>query len=71
MNQMTRILLLSACLIAATSGQALAYSNVSPREPSHVTAIDRNDLGSFDRPEQAHTLAADSYHYRGGPKTND
>jgi hypothetical protein len=48
---MTRILLLSACLIAATSGQALAYSNVSPREPSHVTAIDRNDLGSFDGPE--------------------
>ena len=66
---MTRILLLCACLIAATSGQALAHSNVSPRQSSHVGVVDRSELGSFDA--SAHTFAPDSYRYHGGPKTND
>jgi hypothetical protein len=68
---MTRILLLTASLIAATSGQALAYSNVSPREAPHVTTVDRNALRSFDAPEQAYTFVADGYRYHGGPKAND
>jgi hypothetical protein len=68
---MTRILLLTASLIAATSSQALAYSNVSPREASHATTFDRNALNSFDAPEQAYAFAADGYRYHGGPKVND
>jgi hypothetical protein len=70
---MTRILFLSACLIAATSGQAFAYSNVSSRQPSHVTAmaVDRNASSSFDASEQAYVFGTDSYRYHGGPKTND
>jgi hypothetical protein len=68
---MTRILILSASLIAATCGQAFAYSNVSPKEASHVTASDRQELGSFVRFEQANTVDSDSYRYHGGPKTND
>jgi hypothetical protein len=68
---MTRILLLTASLIAATSGQALAYSNVSPREASQVATVDRNSLSSFDAPEQAYSFAADGYRYHGGPKVND
>jgi hypothetical protein len=68
---MTRILLLTASLIAATSGQAFAYSNVSPKEPAQVTAVDRNASDSFAAPEQAYAFTADGYHYHGGPKAND
>jgi hypothetical protein len=70
-EQMTRILLLSTCLIAAMSGQALAYSNVSPRQASRVATVDRSELSSFDGPEQAYAFAADNYRYHGGPKAND
>jgi hypothetical protein len=67
---MTRIVILSASLIAATCGQALAYSNVSPKPVSHVTASERQELNSFAF-ERAHTSQTDSYGYHGGPKTND
>jgi hypothetical protein len=66
---MTRILLLSACLIAATSGQALAYSNVSPIPSSNVKVVDRSELGSFGA--SAYASTSDSYRYHGGPKAND
>jgi hypothetical protein len=68
---MTRILLLTVSLIAATSGQALAYSNVSPKESSQVAAVDRNALDSYVAPEQAYVFTAAGYHYHGGPKAND
>jgi hypothetical protein len=68
---MTRIFLLTASLIAATSGQALAYSNVSPKEASQVATVDRAALESFATPEQAYTYTADGYRYHGGPKVND
>ena len=64
---MTRILILSASLIAATCGQAFAYSNVSPKEASHVTASDRQDLGSFVRV----AVDPDGYRYHGGPKSGE
>ena len=64
---MTRILILSASLIAATCGQAFAYSNVSPKEASHVTASDRQDLGSFVR----FADDPDGYRYHGGPKSGE
>jgi hypothetical protein len=68
---MTRILFLTASMIAATSGQALAYSNVSPREASPVRTVDRSALSSFGALEQAYAFVADGYHYHGGPKVND
>jgi hypothetical protein len=67
---MTRILILSASLIAATCGQAFAYSNVSPKQVSHATASDRQEH-SFDPFERANAADFDSYRYHGGPKTND
>jgi len=63
------MLLLSACLIAATSSQALAYSNVSPIPSSNVKVVDRSELGSFDA--SAYAFTPDSYRYHGGPKAND
>jgi hypothetical protein len=67
---MTRILIVSASLIAATCGQAFAYSNVSPKEVSHVTASDWQ-FGSSIRFERANAFDLDGYRYHGGPKTND
>jgi hypothetical protein len=68
---MTRILILSASLIAATCGQAFAYSNVSPKAASHVTVSGRQDSGFFNRFEPANAVDSDGYRYHGGPKTND
>ena len=66
---MTRILLLSACLIAATTGQALAYSNVSPIPSPNVKVVDRGEWGSFDA--SGYVFTPDGYRYHGGPKAND
>jgi hypothetical protein len=68
---MTRIVILAASLIAATCGQAFAYSNVSPKEAPDVAAADQQAPDSFIRFERANTVDSDSYRYHGGPKTND
>ena len=68
---MTRIVILAASLIAATCGQAFAYSNVSPKTVSHVMASDQQQPAPFDRFEPAFAVDSDAYHYHGGPKTND
>jgi len=67
---MTRIVILAASLIAATCGQAFAYSNVAPKEAAHVAASVRQEPGSF-RFEPAYAVDSDGYRYHGGPKTND
>ena len=64
---MTRIVILAASLIAATCGQAFAYSNVSPKEASQVTVSDQQEI----RFERANAVDSDGYRYHGGPKTND
>lgn len=68
---MTRIVILSASLIAATCGQAFAYSNGSPKAESHVTPSDRQEPGFFNRFEPTNAVDSDAYRYHGGPKTND
>jgi hypothetical protein len=68
---MTRIVILATSLIAATCGQAFAYSNISPKALSRVTASDQQQPASFDRFEPAFAVDSDGYHYHGGPKTND
>jgi hypothetical protein len=68
---MTRIVILSASLLAATCGQAFAYSNVSPQAVSQVKASDQQEPGSFFRFDRANTVDSDSYRYHGGPKAND
>ena len=68
---MMRIMILSASLIAATCGHAFAYSNVSPKAASHVTASGRQTLNSFDSFERANAADFDSYRYHGGPKSDD
>jgi hypothetical protein len=68
---MTRIVILAASLIAATCGQAFAYSNVSPKEASRFAAVDQQAPGSFIRFEQANAVDSDGYRYHGGPKMND
>jgi hypothetical protein len=68
---MTRIVILAASLIAATCGQAFAYSNVSPKEASHVAVSDQQEPASFIRFERANAVDTDGYRYHGGPKTND
>jgi len=68
---MTKILILTASLIAATCGPALAYSNVSPKEAPHVSTAERQTPDFFGPLERTNTSASDSWTYRGGPKTND
>jgi hypothetical protein len=66
------ILLASTLLLSAISGQALAYSNVSPK-PSHETRADQQFVSTFKSSDQmaAQPDGADAYRYHGGPKADD
>jgi hypothetical protein len=66
------ILAASMMLLSTISGQALAYSNVSPK-PSPEAVSDQQASNAFDVFDQMtgrRTTEPNSYRYHGGPKLN-
>jgi hypothetical protein len=73
---MTPRTLLAASILtfAATTGQAVAYSNVSPRPALHETISNNQSPRSFKALDQEiapWAAASGGYRYYGGPKSND
>ena len=69
-----RIILTTLTVLLGTiSGQAFAYSNVSPKPAREVVsdqhAPDR--FAAFDQIGAQQVTKSDSYRYRGGPKSTD
>jgi hypothetical protein len=58
----------SMMLLSTISGQALAYSNVSPEAVSDQQASNVFDV--FDQMTGRRTTEPNSYRYHGGPKLN-
>jgi hypothetical protein len=71
---LTRTIFVTSMLALATmSGQAFAYSNVSPKEALQKAAIARQPLNSFSAFDQAiasWTVEPDNHRYHGGPKSS-
>jgi hypothetical protein len=67
------ILAASLMLLSTISGQALAYSNVSPKAPHESVSDQRafNAFEVFDQMTGPRATETSSYRYHGGPKSND
>jgi hypothetical protein len=63
----------SMMLLSTISGQALAYSNVSPK-PAHAAVSDQqasHAFDVFDQMKRPWLTQSNNYRYQGGPKSND
>jgi hypothetical protein len=63
----------SMMLLFTISGQALAYSNVSPK-PAHAAVSDPHASHAFDvfgQMKRPRLTQSSSDRYQGGPKSND
>ena len=67
------ILAASITLLAAISGQALAYSNVAPKAPHEAVSNERmsNAFDAFDHMTTRWRTEPDNYRYHGGPQSDD
>jgi hypothetical protein len=72
---MTKRITLTALivLLGTISGQAFAYSNVSPKEPTEVVSNRKasDEFKVFDWTLTRRAAEPDTYRYRGGPRSND
>jgi hypothetical protein len=67
------ILAASTVVLVAISGQAFAYSVVAPKPAHQVTFEEQvpRAFDAFDRTSARLAGEPDTYHYHGGPKSND
>ena len=67
------ILAASTVVLVAISGQAFAYSVVAPKPAHQVTFEEQvpRAFDAFDRTSARLAGEPGTYHYHGGPKSND
>jgi hypothetical protein len=67
------ILAASTVVLVAISGQAFAYSVVAPKPAHQVTFEEQvpRAFDAFDRTSERLAGEPGTYHYHGGPKSND